>query len=249
MNLGDRIKHYEKMETTDKFMPMLPIVARLDGRSFSKFTKSMVKPFDIDMTMIMQAVTKYLVEESGAEVGYTQSDEITLVFWQRDYESDVFFAGKKQKMVSVLASLATAMFVKLALQHFPEECSKRLPHFDCRVFQVPSRSEATNAVLWRVQDAVRNSISMAAHATFGHSKLQGKSTNNKLDMLLEAGINWNDYPKAWKEGSFFKRQNYIKMHEGNEVIRSHVTEVLVNQKFEDLSTLDRMRVVFGDEEA
>lgn len=248
MNLGDRIKHYEKMETSEKFMPMIPIVARLDGRSFSKFTKSMTKPFDMNMTMIMQSVTKYLVEETGATVGYTQSDEITLVFWQRDYESDVFFAGKKQKMVSVLASLATAMFVKLALQHFPNECSKRLPHFDCRVFQVPSRSEATNAVLWRVQDAVRNSISMAAHATFGHSKLQGKSTNDKLDMLLESGINWNDYPKAWKEGSFFQRQTYIKMHEGNEVIRSHVTEVLVGQKFEDLSTLDRMRLVFGDPE-
>jgi len=248
MNLGDRIKHYEKMETSEKFMPMIPIVARLDGRSFSKFTKSMTKPFDMNMTMIMQAVTKYLVEETGATVGYTQSDEITLVFWQRDYESDVFFAGKKQKMVSVLASLATAMFVKLALQHFPNECLKRLPHFDCRVFQVPSRSEATNAVLWRVQDAVRNSISMAAHATFGHSKLQGKSTNDKLDMLLESGINWNDYPKAWKEGSFFQRQTYIKMHEGNEVIRSHVTEVLVGQKFEDLSTLDRMRLVFGDPE-
>jgi tRNA(His) 5'-end guanylyltransferase len=100
MNLGDRIKHYEKMETAEKFMPMLPIVARLDGRSFSKFTKSMTKPFDIDMTAIMQEVTKYLVKETGADIGYTQSDEITLVFWQRDYGSDVFFAGKKQKMVS-----------------------------------------------------------------------------------------------------------------------------------------------------
>jgi tRNA(His) 5'-end guanylyltransferase len=248
MQLGDRIKSYEKMETGDKFMPMVPIVARLDGRSFSKFTKNMDKPFDINFTIIMRAVAKYLVEQTHANISYTQSDEITLVFYQSNYESDVFFAGKKQKMVSVLASLATAMFVKLALEYFPNECLTRLPHFDCRVFQVPSKGEASNAILWRVQDAVRNSISMAAYSEFGHSKLQGKSTNDKLDMLLESGINWNEYPKAWKEGSFFKRQTYIKMHEETEVIRSHVTEVLAHQKFDDLSTLERISLVFGDQE-
>jgi len=246
MQLGDRIKLYEKAETSDKFMPLLPIYARIDGRSFSNFTRTMKKPFDMDMSIIMQEVTKYLVKETGACIGYTQSDEISLVYLQKSMESDVFFSGKKQKMVSVLSALATAKFIELALKAYPEECSKSLPVFDCRMFQVPSKIEAVNCFVWRNQDAVRNSISMAAYANFSHSALQGKSTNEKLDMLLiEKGINWNEYPKLFKEGTFFQRVTYIKEHEGNEVTRSKIDEVIPDLKFSDLSTEEKVQLIFG----
>ena len=79
-NLGDRIKQYERIETRGKLIPMLPTVVRLDGRSFSKFTKSF-EPFDEDMLQAMVATTKFLVEESNAVIGYTQSDEITLILY------------------------------------------------------------------------------------------------------------------------------------------------------------------------
>jgi tRNA(His) 5'-end guanylyltransferase len=247
MQLGDRIKLYEKAETTEKFMPLLPIYARIDGRSFSNFTKSMKKPYDENMSVIMKEVTKYLVKETGACIGYTQSDEISLVYLQKSFESDVFFSGKKQKMVSVLSALATAKFVELALKEYPEQCAKSLPVFDCRMFQLPSKIEAVNCFVWRNQDAVRNSISMAAYANFSHSSLQGKSTNDKLDMLLvEKGINWNEYPKFFKEGSFFQRVTYTKEHEGNEVIRSKIDEVIPDRKFEDLSTEEKVQLIFGE---
>lgn len=249
MKLGDRIKTYEKLETSDRFMPMLPIYARIDGRSFSKFTKGMTKPYDRTLSRIMMEVTKYLVEETGACIGYTQSDEISLVFLQKSMESDVFFSGKKQKMVSVLAGLATAKFVELALKFYPDECAKRLPVFDCRVFQVPSKVEAVNCFVWRSQDAVRNSIQMAGRAVFSHSELDRKNQNNILDMLInEKGINWNDYPKFFKEGTFWQRQNYEKIVEGVPVIRSKVDEVLSDVKFEDLSTDEKVKLIFGDDD-
>lgn len=97
MKLCERIKLYEKAETTEKFMPLLPIYARIDGRSFSKFTKMMKKPYDPILNRIMQEVSKYLVQETGACISYTQSDEINLVFCQKEIESDVFFGAKKQK--------------------------------------------------------------------------------------------------------------------------------------------------------
>lgn len=247
MKLGDRIKMYEKMETSDRFMPMLPIYARIDGRSFSKFTKGMTKPYDRTLSKIMMEVTKYLVQETGACIGYTQSDEISLVFNQKTIESDVFFSGKKQKMVSVLAGLATAKFVELALKLYPEECAKRLPVFDCRVFQVPSKVEAVNCFVWRSQDAIRNSIQMAGRAVFSHSELDRKNQNQILDMLInEKGINWNDYPKFFKEGSFWQRQSYEKMVDGVPVIRSKVDEVLIGTKFESLSTKEKVKLIFGD---
>ncbi len=249
MKLGDRIKTYEKLETSDRFMPMLPIYARIDGRSFSKFTKGMTKPYDRTLSRIMMEVTKYLVEETGACIGYTQSDEISLVFLQKSMESDVFFSGKKQKMVSVLAGLATAKFVELALKFYPDECAKRLPVFDCRVFQVPSKVEAVNCFVWRSQDAVRNSIQMAGRAVFSHSDLDRKNQSNILDMLInEKGINWNDYPKFFKEGTFWQRQNYEKIVEGVPVIRSKVDEVLSDVKFEDLSTDEKVKLIFGDDD-
>lgn len=250
MNLGDRIKIYEKMETSDRFMPMLPIYARIDGRSFSKFTKGMTKPYDSTLSKIMMEVTKYLVQETGACIGYTQSDEISLVFNQKSIDSDVFFSGKKQKMVSVLAGLATAKFVELALTFYPKECEKRLPVFDCRVFQVPSKVEAVNCFVWRSQDAIRNSVQMAGRAVFSHSELDRKNQNQILDMLInEKGINWNDYPKFFKEGTFWQRQNYEKVVDGKPVIRSKVDEVLVGTKFEDLSTEDKVKLIFGEEDA
>lgn len=249
MKLGDRIKLYEKMETSERFMPMLPIYARIDGRSFSKFTKGMTKPYDRTLSKIMMEVTKYLVEETGACIGYTQSDEISLVFFQKSMESDVFFSAKKQKMVSVLAALATAKFIELALKMFPEECSKRLPVFDCRVFQVPSKVEAVNCLVWRSQDAIRNSIQMAGRAVFSHSELDRKNQSNILDMLInEKGINWNDYPKYFKEGSFWQRQTYEKNVEGVMVTRSKVDEILGGTKFEDLSTEEKVKLVFGEED-
>ena len=248
MQLGDRIKVYEKMETSDKFMPLLPIYARIDGRSFSNFTKNMTKPYDRVMSQIMMEVTKYLVQETGACIGYTQSDEISLVYFQKSMESDVFFSGKKQKMVSVLAALATAKFVELALKFYPEECAKRLPVFDCRIFQVPSMVEAANCLVWRSQDAIRNSIQMAGRAVFSHSELDRKNQNQILDMLInEKGINWNDYPKYFKEGSFWQRQTYLKNVDGEMVTRSKVDEVLSNVKFEDLSSAEKVGLIFGEE--
>lgn len=53
MSLGDRMKKYEKIETGDRFIPCLPVYVRIDGRSFSKFTKSMNKPYDERMSRVM----------------------------------------------------------------------------------------------------------------------------------------------------------------------------------------------------
>lgn len=243
MQLGDRIKEYEREETASRFMPNLPIYVRIDGRSFSNFTRTMKKPYDEKMSRIMQEVTKFLVKECSAKIGYTQSDEISLLFYAEEENSSVFFDGKKQKMVSVLSGLASAKFIELALQEFPEQCAKRIPSFDCRVFAVPNKTEAMNCFLWRVQDAVKNSISMAAFSVYPHKELHGKNQHDQLGMLIEKGINWNYYPKYFKEGSFFQRVVYER-EPG--IMRSKIDEVIPEVKFEDLSTEARVSLVFGE---
>lgn len=207
-SFGDRMKAYESLETGRTFMPLLPVYARIDGRGFSKFTRGMGRPYDDRITQAMIATTKELVSQTHAIVGYTQSDEISLLWCQSEYKSSYFFDGKIQKMVSVLAGLATAAFMREVSQ-FPQDSDKyfnRLPHFDCRVYQLPNTEEAANVFLWREKDATKNAISMASRSYYSHSELHGKSSKERQEMLFAKGVNFNDYPSAFKRGSFIRKQ-------------------------------------------
>ena len=204
-NLGDRMKLYEKAETGRRFMPLLPIMARLDGRSFSKFCRSLERPYDKRMSDLMVAVTTYLVEETGALIGYTQSDEITLMWYSNSILSQTFFDGKIFKMNSVLAALCTVKFNQLMPDYLPEN-SEALPVFDCRVWQVPSLVEAANVFVWREQDATRNSVSMAAQSMFSHRELQKKSVIKMVAMMeSHFDVLWSEYPTFFKRGTYIKR--------------------------------------------
>ena len=206
-NFGDRMKSYELAETGRRFMPLLPICARIDGRSFSRFTHGMRRPYDIALSAAMIDTTKRLVGEFHARMGYTQSDEISLVWLQDEPDSEMPFGGKLFKLCSVLPSFAASIFMKLCQDHeyLCEFADKNPPHFDCRVFQLPSREEAANAFLWREQDATKNAISMAARSVYSHKDLHLKSGAEMQEMLFAKGINFNDYPAFFKRGTFVRR--------------------------------------------
>jgi tRNA(His) 5'-end guanylyltransferase len=207
-DLGDRLKAYEQQETARKLIPGIPIYARIDGRSFSRFSRDMNRPFDPRMTAAMIDSTKYLVDKSEATIGYTQSDEISLAWANVDHNAEPWFGGKIHKLTSVLASMATIAFVEGIMHNFPDWQAylHRMPHFDCRVFQVPNLDELANCMLWRNLDATKNAISMAAHHHFGHNELQGKNSAQKQEMLWQThGINFNDYPASFKRGTFVRK--------------------------------------------
>lgn len=208
--LGDRMKMYEDMGSGGRFLPMMPVYARIDGRCFSKFTKGMCRPYDPRMSDAMERVTKALVEETNAKVGYTQSDEISLVWYTPNPKSSIFFDGRIQKMVSQLAALASVNFYKIANDYWPEKCDHRLPTFDARVFALPTLEEATNCFVWREWDATKNSVSMAARSHFSHKRLQGIGREEMMDLLMQKGVNWNDYPEHFKRGSYFRRESIEK---------------------------------------
>lgn len=197
------MKMYERFESGRRFMPGLPIYARLDGKCFSQFTKNMKRPHDPLMTKAMIETTKWLLKETNPLIGYTQSDEINLVWLTEDTRKQIFFDGKIQKMVSVLAAMATVQFYQLAKEYWPEKTSS--PVFDCRVFQLPNKMEASNAFLWRELDATKNAISMAARTVYSHNELYRKTGDVMQEMLWQKGINFNDYPASFKRGSFIKR--------------------------------------------
>lgn len=217
-DLGDRLKSYESQETERKLLPGVPIYARIDGRGFSKFTRDMERPFDKRMMAAMTDALTHVVDKSGATLGYTQSDEISLAWANTDHKSEVWFGGKIHKLTSVLASMTTIAFVDGIMNNFLDWqlYLLRMPHFDCRVFQVPNLDELANCFLWRNLDASKNSVSMAAHHYYSHAELQGKSGAQKQEMLFQKGINWNDYPAQFKRGIFVRKQTVQKPFDSQE---------------------------------
>lgn len=202
------MKQYEGI-TDIRLMPLLPTFARVDGRAFHTFTRGLERPYDNRMSHLMTETAIWLAKETNSCMTYTQSDEITLVWYSNDPKSQIWFNGRHSKMVSQIAALATLKFYQLCLEWLPDY-AKRMPSFDARVWQVPNEIEAANVFLWREWDATKNSITMAASSLYSHGELQGKNSSQKQEMLWQMGVNWNDYPSSFKRGSFIQRRIVTK---------------------------------------
>ena len=223
-NLGDRMKEYE-LRDRSYLQRRAYTVIRVDGKAFHTYTKGLDKPFDVGLVGDMANTTKYLCENiQGCKVGYTQSDEISLVLTDFDkIGTDAFFGGQVQKVCSVVASMATARFNQLRLLRaaFDDEFAPnptqvinvdelpQLAVFDARCFSVSSQDEAINYLRWRQQDAVKNSISMVAQSLYSHKELHKKNGSEKQEMIFQKGQNWNNYPESQKRGSTIVK-TYVK---------------------------------------
>lgn len=203
--LGDRLKAIERVEAGRCTNPELPVIARLDGRAFSTFTRGLKRPYDPQLSDLMIASTKHLVHKFHALIGYTQSDEITLA-WEPT--EDFMFGGRYQKLTSLLAASVTGFFQKNLDVVLPAK-SGWIPIFDCRVWQPASMEELYLNFLWRQDDAMKNSVNSAASLYCSHKQLMGVSRSERLVLLEKQGINWEDYPPAFKWGTFVKAKNVL----------------------------------------
>lgn len=238
-SLGDRMKAYEEQETHARFLPNVPIVARIDGRCFSKLTKGLDRPFDLNFSQLMRDVTYHLVRETSACIGYTQSDEINLCWYASKPGSDIFFGGRKFKMTAQLAAIATAYFQVEGRQYLAENLLNRAPTFDARVFQVPTLAEGVNALLWRQRDCRKNAISMVARSLYSHAELLNKNGDEMLAMIAAKGVSFSgSFPWQSREGTFIRKEiiereltplELVQIPEKNrpvgKVMRSHYAEL------------------------
>lgn len=203
-SLGNWCKWLEKNFSNDIMIPTLPVIIRLDGNNFHNWTKGLERPFDKNLVDLMTETTKFLVKETNAVVGYTQSDEITLILYSDDRTNSIYNDGKKQKILSKLTGKCVTFFNEERPKYLPNH--NKIANFDCRIYQTPTLHDATIQLLWRENDATKNSISMLAQSLFSHDQLQGLSGNEMQDkMMLEKGINWNDLDSRLKRGTYIKR--------------------------------------------
>ena len=213
MNIGDRMKGYEHV--SDFRLPQrFPLIIRLDGNSFSKFTNKLklAKPFDDRMFDAMSAGALAALEYiSGAQVAYTQSDEITiLVRNDQTHATTPFLDNRIQKICSLIAGHCTNGFNrKMRELGFDTDAV-----FDARVFIVP-HYEVNNVFVWRQFDAFKNFVSSYAYwelaKKYGKKTafkmLDGLNTSDRQELVFkELGVNCNDLPTHWKRGFCISRE-------------------------------------------
>ena len=176
------------------------VVARLDGHGFTRLTKKewdLKKPFDIRFRDAMIETTKHLMD-CGFRIiyGYTQSDEISLLFHLRD-ES---FGRKERKLLSILAAEASVPFS----MHVG-----RAAVFDNRLIPLPSADNVVDYFRWRQEDAPRTSLNSHCYwilrkegmsAANAQKQMSGITNGQKNEILFERGINYNDLPLWQKRG-------------------------------------------------
>ncbi|KAL6158618.1 hypothetical protein ACJQWK_03615 [Exserohilum turcicum] len=216
-SLASRMKSYEA-QYNFTLPPDKPIIFRLDGHGFSRFTSHFARPFDERIHGAMAATSSDLLDFFlQATVAYTQSDEITLVFPHGVHT----FSARIQKLASLSASYCSVRFNKHlddALRDIPDppltgntHGIHGTAHFDARIFAVPDLHEALNCLIWRCRnDAVRNAVSRFASSLFTPSQMHGKKTHELIDMMLtDKGITFRDAVPKWAlEGCLVKREQY-----------------------------------------
>ena len=245
--LGKRMKEFYETIPKTRLMRRCPVCIRIDGRHFHSWTKGFERPFDEVLIKSMQKTMKYLCENiQGCVLGYTQSDEISLILVDyKKLNSSAFFDYEVQKVCSTTASMATMAFNKIFNENtlnfispeiFEDEKLKKIcasyaeavkkgAMFDSRCFNIP-KEEVTNYAYWRQLDATRNSIQMVGQANFSHKELQNKTCNNIQDMLMtQKGINWNDLPTYQKRGSCCIKEVYYADKDGNEIYKERIDAV------------------------
>ena len=236
--LGIRMKNFYESVPKTKLLRRTPVAIRIDGKAFHSFTRGMKKPFDFILIESMQKTMQYLCENiQGCVLGYTQSDEITLLLI--DYKrlnSDAWFDYEVQKMCSIAASMATMAFNRYFAEAaaaamedevYAEALQKAVQKgamFDARCLNIP-KEEAANLIYWRQLDAARNSVQMVGQASFSHKQLQGKSCEQIQDMLMqEKMFNWNELETCLKRGSCCVRKENAEAGKSNWIIDREIPQ-------------------------
>jgi tRNA(His) guanylyltransferase len=207
-SLGDRMKVYENCFR--HYISKNSYVAlRIDGKAFHTYTKGLERPFDSGLIEDMDATALYLCENvPGCKIGYVQSDEISLILTDTDtLETEPWFNNNIQKMVSISASMATAKFNQLRVARYGSDY--KLALFDSRVFMLPNKTEVLNYLLWRTNDAVRNSIQSVGQSLYSHKELHGVSIKDMQELIFKKGKNWDKYDYRCKRGGSFTKNKPV----------------------------------------
>lgn len=207
--LGSRMKDQYENRTRYYLPRRTYTIIRCDGAHFHTFTKGMNRPFDHQFMNAMDKAAIALCDEiPGAKFAYVQSDEISVLVTDFDKDqTQAWFDGNIQKIVSTSAAVASVNFNNAEPRKYCETNKTILGTFDARVFTIADFVEVENYFLWRIKDCERNSLQSLAQSLYSHKELHEKKASDLQEMCFQKGQNWNNLLPYYKRGRIVRKDD------------------------------------------
>lgn len=251
LSLGDRMKQYERLHET-KINPYDYFIIRLDGKSFSKYTKNFLKPFDENFSKAMVNTMNDLMNEFLPKTGYTHSDEISLVFdkscTKDEFDSNTnktthLYNGRIIKICTLIASYCSVRFNHhmnelIINKNYCETLVNKVKNytavFDARaiIFNENNKHELCNYFIWRsLYDSYRNAISSYGRQYFNKKDLHKKHAGDIIQMLKEKNIHIENIPIHHLYGVYGKKKTIKKEIIIDDKIENYDRQTIINKSF------------------
>jgi len=218
-------EYVKDFEIGDSILPDVFIVVRVDGRGFTKFCieHELLRPIDERMIGLMDSCGLAVMESyPDIAMAYGESDEFSFVF-RRDANT---FNRRREKIVTTIVSLFTANFVMKWDKYFVNYPLKQIPSFDGRIVLYPKYSVVKDYLSWRQADTHINALynytlctllKNGIDPTTATEQLRGTVSEEKRQILIENGINYDLLPESHRKGSVFLRKTKV-IHSNQDII-------------------------------
>lgn len=209
--LQQRMKSYEAAYSSAVVLPKLPVIVKLDLRSFSKVSKNAEKPFDKSVATILgQTLFRTVQQVEGAVFGFQYSDKIIIVIKNdQSIDTEPWFGNNIQKISSTISSIATYEFLNFFWQMENPPNLDGAITFSAMTFGVPSSTECINYLINTQFKCINNSVNEAAVHTlqpiYGPDTaqhLESRNINERQIIISDnsEGTKMEDYPTAFRYG-------------------------------------------------
>ena len=207
--LKDRIDAYQASADT-RLLPRVPIVIAVNGRSFSKLTSLLDKPYCPKFAeCILNTMLRLCTDIEGALFAYQHNDEIIIIA-RNDQGTDTapWYDNRAQKISSITSSIATLHFNRCATAIELNIMGEAI--FSSQVFVVPNIMEAINTLVYKQQYNFQTSIQSACFYELLkkydkntiREMLNGLSLDERIDLLQqESQVDFNEYPPSFRRGA------------------------------------------------
>jgi tRNA(His) guanylyltransferase len=210
LKLKDRLESYQALSDY-KLLNRVPLILRINGRSFHKITSILEKPYCEKMSECMlSTMLKLCSDIEGALFGYQYNDEIVIVMRNdQSLDTNPWYDNRIQKIVSVVSSIASLHFNRCAIELELDLLGEAI--FTAEIFAVPNIMEAVNTMIYKQQHNFYTSIQFSCFYELLKKKFDKStikemignlSVDDKIQLLSqECNIDFNSYPSAFRRGS------------------------------------------------
>lgn len=209
---------------SQNIIPKIPVIIKIDGRSFSRSTKHVQKPFCKKTSVMLNNTMINLAKKiDGTLCAYQYSDKIILVLRNdRSLDETPWFGNDVQSICSATASMSTYEFLNQLWDLEEPPSLEGDLSFKVNVFGVPNIKEAINYLIYRQHRCFKYSVGEAVKAAlfprYGKETnvfLEDKNLDERKEILKDSGFDFESLPSAFRNGTIaYLAPEFIETNQG-----------------------------------